>query len=127
MMVQHLESMWQLTTHDLEAEKVLSETLSPQRRQTVKRDQLTAELLRLERLQEMASHLPDVWRRVAQPRQHELALWLFTVAVGVAALGFQIDALAILDVLPGIHGGGQGRRELLEELLQTSEPKQKAM
>lgn len=122
MMIQHFETMWQMPTTDLKIEILLEQTLSPQRRQTVKRDALTFELLRLETLQQMASDQPRAWQRAVKHRRHELALWLFTVAVGVAALGLHREALEILAVLPGVQGGGQGRLELLQELLQASEP-----
>lgn len=126
MMIQHFETMWQMPTTDLKIEILLEQTLCPQRRQTVKREALTFELLRLETLQQMANDQPRVWLRATKGRRHELALWLFTVAIGVAALGLHREALEILCVLPGVPGGAQGRLELLQELLLASEPVQMA-
>lgn len=45
----------------------------------------------------------------------------FGVALGVAGMGLPEASLAMLDVLPGVAGGAQGRRELLESLLAEAE------
>lgn len=96
-------------------ERLLEDTLSPRRRTC--RPSLAAELARLERMVELAGDAYVSWRAAMQPRQSELALWLFGVAIGVAANGLRQEALALLDVLPGVPAGGEGRRALLGELL----------
>jgi hypothetical protein len=64
---------------------------------------------------------PTQWQRCIADSTDPLGLWLFGVALGVAGLGLPEASLAMLDVLPGVAGGAQGRRELLESLLAEAE------
>lgn len=81
------------------------------------RQRLGEELQRLERLQLLAQLWPSQWRRCTADCREALALWLFGVALGVAGLGMPEAALALLDALPGIGGGAQGRLQLLQSLI----------
>jgi hypothetical protein len=85
------------------------------------RQRLGDELHRLERLQHLAHLWPTQWQRCIADSTDPLGLWLFGVALGVAGLGLPEASLAMLDVLPGVAGGAQGRRELLESLLAEAE------
>lgn len=85
------------------------------------RQRLGEELQRLERLQHLAHLWPSQWRLCTADCGEPLALWLFGVALGVAGLGLAEAALAMLDVLPGVAAGAQGRRELLQSLLLQTE------
>jgi len=99
-------------------QRALDDALSLRRRcEATQADTLAEELARLERLQALAQAEPLLWRKVVAPRAEELGLWLYGVAIGVAALGLGREALALLDVLDGVPGGEHGRRELLWELL----------
>ena len=97
-------------------EDAVAQTVSIARLATRTRDRLGEELTRLGALQELARVTPMAWRQVARERREELAFWLFNVAVGLAATGEHRAAIALLDALPGVHAGLQGRRELLMEL-----------
>ncbi len=83
----------------------------------VARDRLAVELQRLDRLHCAARSNPRRFGRAIQGRHNAVALWLYGVAVGVAAHGLHDTALALLDVLPGIAAGAHGRRELLCDLI----------
>lgn len=83
---------------------------------------LEDDLSHLERLQALAAQAPDLWRVGVAARRHELALWVYGVAMAVASLGLHREALALLDVLPEVPAGADGRRELLEELLTHAAP-----
>lgn len=85
------------------------------------RQRLGDELHRLERLQHLAHLWPTQWQHCIADSTDPLGLWLFGVALGVAGLGLPEASLAMLDVLPGVAGGAQGRRELLESLLAEAE------
>ena len=87
----------------------------------VARDRLAAELRRLDRLHRCAHAAPQRFARMIAGQQKALSLWLYGVAVGVAAQGLPDTALALLDLLPGVAAGAQGRRELLLDLLGDSE------
>ena len=94
----------------------VAQTVSIARLATRTRDRLGEELTRLGALQELARITPIAWRSVVRERREELAFWLFNVAVGLAATGEHRAGLALLDALPGVQAGAQGRRELLAEL-----------
>lgn len=96
-------------------ERLLDDTLGVRRR--TEKPALENELERLERMVEWAVDAYPSWREALTPRRSELALWLYGVAIGVAANGLGPQALALLDVLPGVPAGAEGRRELLQALL----------
>lgn len=81
---------------------------------------LDVDLDHLESLQALAVAAPNAWRLAIGPRREEAALWLYTVAVGVGAMGLPDHAVALLDVLPGVPGGARGRRGLLCALLASA-------
>ena len=83
---------------------------------------LEVDLNHLESLQALALSAPEAWRRAVAPRREEAALWLYTVAVGVGAMGLPDHAVALLDVLPDVPGGARGRRGLLCTMLASSRP-----
>jgi hypothetical protein len=87
---------------------------------------LEDDLAHLERLQGLAAQAPDLWRVGVAARRHELALWVYGVAMAVASLGLYREALALLDVLPEVPAGADGRKELLEELLTHATPERAA-
>lgn len=95
--------------------RVLDETLSIRRQAS--RPRLHEELGRLTQLVDMAGLAPVTFREHASPRRAELEQWLYGVAIGVAAAGLTREALGLLDVLPGVAAGSQGRRTLLLELI----------
>ena len=108
----HMES------NDGRIARALDDALSLRRRcEAGHGDALAEELARLERLQALSQSNPALWHRVVAPRADELALWLYGIAIGVAALGLPREALALLDVLAGVPAGAAGRRELLWELM----------
>lgn len=80
-------------------------------------DLLDSELRRLERLQRWALDQPSSWRHACQGRETGLSVWLYGIALGIAAMGQGRAALALLDALPGVDGGGHGRRALLAGLV----------
>jgi hypothetical protein len=103
----------------------LDEALSIRRRCQTPRGRVCEELEIVARIQDAAVASPRAWRRAVHQRGSELALWLWGVALGVAALGLADQALGLLDALPGVNAGGSGRRALLEELIalaQTEQP-----
>jgi hypothetical protein len=95
--------------------RLLDDTLSIRRRAT--RPRLHEELGRLTQLMEFAGLAPLGFREVLGPRRAELEQWLYGVALGVAAAGLAHEALGLLDVLPGVAAGSDGRRALLIELI----------
>lgn len=100
--------------------RALDEALSLRRRCEARQgDALAEELARLERLQALSQSNLPLWHRAVAPRADELALWLYGIAIGVAALGLPREALALLDVLAGVPAGAAGRRELLWELMEA--------
>jgi len=82
-----------------------------------KRRPLSAELRHLERLHDLALRQPLAWQEAVTERREEAALWLYGVALGVAAHGLHTEALVLLNVLPGVAAGAEGRRALLLELV----------
>ncbi len=91
-------------------------TVSIARLASRSRDRVGEELTRLGALQELAALTPIAWRQAAAERREELAFWLFNVAIGLAATGEHRAGLALLDALPGVPAGANGRRALLAEL-----------
>ncbi len=85
----------------------------------VGRDRLATELRRLDRLHRASRCQPRRFAQTVRGRQGALSLWLYGVAVGVAAQGLHDTALALLDLLPGITAGAAGRRELLCDLIEA--------
>ncbi len=94
----------------------VAQTVSIARLASRSRDRVGEELVRLGALQELARLTPMAWRQAAHERREELAFWLFNVAIGLAATGEHRAGLALLDALPGVPAGAQGRRELMLEL-----------
>ncbi len=94
----------------------VAQTVSIARLASRSRDRVGEELTRLGALQELARLSPIAWRQAAQERRDELAFWLFNAAIGLAATGEHAAAAALLNALPGVPAGAQGRRELLLEL-----------
>lgn len=94
----------------------VAQTVSIARLASRSRDRVGEELVRLGALQELAGLTPIAWHRAAYERREELAFWLFNVAIGLAATGEHRAGLVLLDALPGVPAGAQGRRELLAEL-----------
>lgn len=95
--------------------RLLDDTLSIRRR--TQRPRLGEELERLTRLVTLAGEAPLTFREESAPRRGELVQWLYGVALGVAASGLSQEALGLLDVLPGVPAGAEGRRLLLAELI----------
>jgi hypothetical protein len=95
----------------------LDQALSVRRRCQTARGRVCEELDLVARIQDAAVVAPRAWRRAVRQRGSELALWLWGVALGVAALGMADQALGLLEALPGVNAGGGGRRALLEELI----------
>lgn len=83
----------------------------------VRGDLLQGELRRLDRLHRCARIRPRTYAEAIDGHRAALALWLYGIAVGVAAQGLPEAALALLDVLPSVQAGGHGRRELLSDLI----------
>ncbi|MSQ81955.1 MAG: hypothetical protein EXR77_03440 [Myxococcales bacterium] len=83
----------------------------------VRGDLLQGELRRLDRLHRCARIRPQTYADAIDGHRAALALWLYGIAVGVAAQGLPEAALALLDVLPSVPAGGHGRRELLRDLI----------
>jgi hypothetical protein len=83
---------------------------------------LEDDLAHLERLQALAAQAPELWQTGVQPWRFELALWVYGVAMAVASLGLHREAVALLDVLPEVPAGADGRRELLCELMAAVNP-----
>ena len=105
---------------DDKVQRALDDALSLRRRCEAQHgDVLAQELARLERLQALSQANAPLWRKLVAPRAEELALWLYGIAIGVGALGLPREAMALLEVLDGVPGGGRGRRELLWELLEA--------
>lgn len=69
-------------------------------------------------LQRCAQQEPE--RLAALQRQHAgaLELWLFGVALGCAGFGLVDEAPGLLDAVPGIAAGADGRAEMLNEIVQ---------
>jgi len=83
----------------------------------VARERLACELRRLDRMHTAARSNPRRFARAIQGLQRAIGLWLYGIAVGVAAQGLHDTAIALLDLLPGIAAGAEGRRELLLDLI----------
>ena len=81
---------------------------------------LIDELELLTRCQHAALLWPRSYQRLVDDRERALALWLFDLALAVAAVGLQADAPALLDALPDVDGPGEGRGTLLAELLELA-------
>jgi hypothetical protein len=94
----------------------VAQTVSIARLTQRTRDRVGDELVRLGALQELAALTPMAWRVAAGERREELSFWLFNVAIGLAATGEHGAGLALLDALPCVPAGAQGRRELMTEL-----------
>ena len=81
------------------------------------RRRLLSELELVNRCQHAALLWPSAYRELVDGRERSLALWLFGLAVSVAATGLRDDAGVLLDALPEVDGRGDGREALLDELL----------
>jgi hypothetical protein len=81
-------------------------------------DLLGGELKRLERLQRWAQRHGEGWRQAIHGRELGLGIWLYGIALGIAAMGHGRAALSLLEALPQIDGGAHGRRDLLAGLVE---------
>lgn len=98
-------------------DRTLAEVLDPPRCTRHPRARLDDDLGLLVRMARLSRIAPLRWQQAVRARRLELALWVWGVALAVAASGLVGDAVALLDVLPGVGAGADGRRELLEDLI----------
>jgi hypothetical protein len=68
-------------------------------------------------LQQCARRSPRRIEHLREQHGESLERWLFGVALGCAGLGLYSQSLLLLDAVPGLAGGGRGRREFLEAVI----------
>ncbi len=68
-------------------------------------------------LQQCARRSPQRIEYLREQHGESLDRWLFGVALGCAGLGLYSQSLLLLDAVPGLEGGGRGRREFLEAVI----------
>ncbi|MSP90833.1 MAG: hypothetical protein EXR79_03360 [Myxococcales bacterium] len=101
-------------------DRTLAEVLDRPRCARHPRARLDDDLSLLVRMARLSRAAPLRWQRAVRPRRLELALWVWGVALAVAAAGLEGDAAALLDVLPGVAAGADGRSELLADLIEDA-------
>ena len=77
---------------------------------------LSEELSRWRTLQAAARAQPAAWHKAVAARQAEVGLWLYRMALAVAAAGCPGLAVSLLDSLPGVTVDGAVRLALAEAL-----------
>lgn len=94
-------------------ERLLHETVSVRRR-SEDRPQLSAELARLDTLQQFALSGSLAFRTTVAPFAEELATWLWQLALTVAAAGLPDTAQTLLGALPGVPADSPTRKHMLQ-------------
>ena len=68
-------------------------------------------------LQRCAQQRPDRLAALSHRHGGTLELWLFGVALGCAGFGLLEEAPRLLDAIPGIDAGADGRAEMLADII----------